>query len=207
MRRGEDLGRALLDAPLWTPTRVIDAYRTVPLVALRKYSPDPLNTAGSVVTGGRYNAPQEFPEAHELLYLAENTAVAHAEARVITAVMGPPGVVIGPGPDQRPRLDITVNLRLRAVLDLTDPGVQAHLDVGAGDLVQEWLPLNLDGHLALTQLLGRAVLDSARYDAIRYPSARYPGGRNYAVFPQRVAPADRAVYDPEGELAVFQRRT
>ena len=34
MRRGQDLGRALLDAPLWTPTRVIDAYRTVPLVAL-----------------------------------------------------------------------------------------------------------------------------------------------------------------------------
>lgn len=206
MRQGEDLRRALLDAPLWTPTSVIDTYRTVPLLALRKYSPDPLNTAGSVITGGRYNAPQDFPEAHELLYLAENTAVAHAEARVITAVMGPPGIVIQPGPDQRPRLDITVKLRLRAVLDLTDPGVEAHLDVQAGDLFQAWLPLNVNGQLALTQLLGRAVLDSARYDAILYPSARYPGGRNYAVFPQRVAPADRAVHDPEGELAVFQRR-
>lgn len=205
MRRGQDLGRALLDAPLWTPTRVIDAYRTVPLVALRKYSPDPLNTAGSVVTGGRYNAPQEFPEAHELLYLAENTAVAHAEARVITAVTGPPGVVIGPGPDQRPRLDITVKLRLGAVLDLTDPAVEAHLDVQAGDPFQPWLPMNVNGHLALTQLLGRAVLDSVRYDAIRYPSARYPGGRNSAVFPQRVAPADRAVHDPDRELEVFWR--
>ncbi|WP_216328931.1 RES family NAD+ phosphorylase [Deinococcus aestuarii] len=206
MRQGEDLGRALLGAPVWTPTSVIDAYRTVPLLALRKYSPDPLNTAGSVVTGGRYNAPKEFPEAHELLYLAENTTVAHAEAQVITAVMGPPGVVIGPGPDRRPRLDIAVHLRLRSVLDLTDPGVQTHLDVGAGDLFQEWLPLNLDGRLALTQLLGRAVLDSARYDAIRYPSARYPGGRNYAVFPQRVVPGDRAVHDPEGELEVFRTR-
>ncbi|GBF04651.1 RES domain-containing protein [Deinococcus aerius] len=205
MRRGQDLKRALLDAPLWTPTRVIDAYRTVPLLALRKYSPDPLNTAGSVVTGGRYNAPQGFPEAHEMLYLAENTAVAHAEARVITVVTGPPGVVIQPGTDQRPRLDITVKLRLGAVLDLTDLGVQTHLDVQPGDLFQEWLPLNLDGHLALTQLLARAVLDSARYDAILYPSARYPGGRNYAVFPQRVAPTDRAVHDPDGELGVFRR--
>ena len=31
------------------------------------------------------------------------------------------GLQIQPGPDQRPRLDITVKLRLGSVLDLTDP--------------------------------------------------------------------------------------
>lgn len=206
MRQGEALKRTLLATPVWTPASVINAYRTVPLLALRKYSHDPLNTAGSVITGGRYNAPQEFPEAHEMLYLAENTAIAHAEARVITAVNSPLGIVIQPGSDQRPRLDITVKLRLNAVLDLTNPLVASHLDLQEGDLYQPWLTLNLDGTLALTQQLARMVLDSARYDAILYPSARYPGGRNYAVLPQRVAPEDRVIHDPDNELDVFRTR-
>lgn len=63
--------------------------------------------------------------------------------------------------------------------------------------------LNVEGKPAPTQILARAVLDTARYDTIRYPSARSPGGRNDAVFPQRVAPENRAVYDPEHELDVF----
>lgn len=90
------------------------------------------------------------------------------------------------------------------MLDLLDPVVSALLYLTGEDLFQEWLPLNLDGQLARTQVLARAVLDCARYDALLYPSARYPGGRNYAVFPDRVAPEDRAVYDPENELAVFR---
>lgn len=205
MLEGDDLKEALLQTPVWTPGQVLDAYRTVPLAALRKYSPDPLNTAGSIVTGGRYNAPRDLPGAHEMLYLAENLAVAHAEARAITTVRTPAGVLVQPGPDQRPRLDITVKLRLGAVLDLLDPAVVAHLHLTDEDLFQEWLPLNLDGELARTQVLARAVLDSARYGALLYPSARYPGGRNYAVFPDRVPPQDRAVHDPEDELAVFRR--
>ncbi len=197
------LKRALMGAPVWTPPEVLDTYRTVPLLALRKYNRDPLNTDGSLVTGGRYNAPADLPGAHAMLYVAENLTVAHAEARAITVVTGAAGLQIQPGPDQRPRLDITVKLRLGGVLDLTDPAVLNVLSLHPADLLQEWLPLNLDGQLALTQVLARAALDSARYDAIRYPSARYPGGRNYAVFPDRVAPQDRAVHDPDDELSVF----
>ncbi|WP_345462121.1 RES family NAD+ phosphorylase [Deinococcus carri] len=192
-----------MSAPVWTPPEVLDTFRTVPLLALRKYSRDPLNTAGSLITGGRYNAPEGLPGAHAMLYLAENLAVAHAEARAITVVTGAQGLQIGPGPNPLPRLDITVKLRPGAVLDLMDAQVLAHLELQGEDLSQEWLPLNVEGKLATTQILARAVLDTARYDAIRSPSARYPGGRNYAVFPQRVAPENRAVYDPERELDVF----
>lgn len=206
MLEGDDLKRALNDTPIWTPGDVLEVFRTVPLEALRKYSADPLNTAGSIVTGGRYNAPKDLPGAHQVLYVAENLTVAHAEARVITVIPTSTGVLIQPGADKRPRLDITVKLRLGAVLDLLDPSVLAELQLTKEDLFQEWLPLNLDGQLARTQVLARAVLDSARYDALLYPSARYPGGRNYAVLTDRVPPQDRAVHDPDDELAIFRRR-
>jgi RES domain-containing protein len=94
MLEGDDLKRALLRTPVWTPGQVLDAYRTVPLMALRKYSADPLNTAGSRATGGRYNAPEDLPGAHEVLYLAEHLAVAHAEARAITVVPTSRGVQV-----------------------------------------------------------------------------------------------------------------
>lgn len=129
MRRRQGLKWALLNAPVWTPPEVLEDDRTVPLLAPRKDSSGPSNTAGSLITGGRYNAPKGLPGAHEMLSLDEKTAVAHAEARAINVVAGPPGIVIGPGPDQRPRLDITVKLRLGAVLDLTDASVEAHLEL------------------------------------------------------------------------------
>jgi len=77
---------ALATLPVKVVSGTLEAYRTVTLAALRKYSPDPLNTAGSRITGGRYNPPEEFVQAFEMLYLAENTAVAHGEARAITVV-------------------------------------------------------------------------------------------------------------------------
>lgn len=167
---------------------------------------DPLNTAGSRVTGGRYNAPEEFPEAHEMLYLAENTAVAHAEARVISVVSVPGGgVLIQPGHADLPRLDVCVHLRLGALLDLTDPQVLQELGLSAADLMREWFPLNRQGQLATTQRLAFEARQTGRFDALLYPSARFPGGRNYAVYPEHVPPEHRALHDPEGEVQVFQR--
>lgn len=206
MKQGDELKRALLTAPVQVAPDLITAYRTVPLGALRKYSSDPLNTAGSKVTGGRYNAPEFLPGSFEMLYVAENLAVAQAEARTITAVTMSGGVVITPGKGFAPRLDITVHLRLHSLLDLTDHLVLGQLDLEPGDLLTEWFPVNnIHGQLATTQLLARAALDSARYEALVYPSARFPGGRNYAVFPDRVLPENRRIYDPEDELAVFRR--
>ena len=193
--------------PVLSPTGTLTAYRTVPLAALRKYSADPLNTAGSRVTGGRYNPPEEFPEAFEMLYVAENTAVAHAEARVITVVQAPGGgVLIQPAASTPPRLDICVHLTLRGLLDLTDPQVLQALGVSPTDLMREWFPLNRQGQLAPTQRLAHEARQTGRFDALLYPSARYPGGRNYAVYPDLVPPGHRAVHDPEGELVVFRRR-
>lgn len=131
----------------------------MPLEALRKYSADPLDTAGSLVTGGRYNAPQDLPGAHAALYLAENAAVSHAEAGAISVVTGPGGLLIRPGNDQRPRLDLTVRLTLRTLLDLTNPAVLQHLSLRQVDLMQAWLPLNLKGQLTVTQRVARAALD------------------------------------------------
>lgn len=184
------------------------AYRTVPLYALRKYHPDPLNADGSVVTGGRYNIPEylaHLAPSFPVLYLAETTAVAHAEAQVITAVQTNTGLTITPGKDQHPRLDITVSLRLRSILDLTSAATLSHLDLADPDLLGEWFELNAKGQLAFTQQLARAALDTARFEALCYPSARYPGGRNYAVFTELVPPENRQVIDPQGDLEVFTR--
>jgi RES domain-containing protein len=203
---GSALAVLIASAPIALPPGVILAYRTVPLEALRKYSADPLDTAGSLVTGGRYNAPHDLPGAHAALYLAENTAVAHAEAGAITVVTDSTGLVIQPGKDQRPRLDLTVRLTLRSLLDLTDPVVLDHLSLQPADLMQAWLPANVKGQLAVTQQVARAALDTGRFDALLYPSARFPGGKNYAVFPQLVVPEHRVVHDPAGELSVFKHR-
>ena len=196
----------LASVPALHPQDIIPAYRTVPLLALRKYSADPLNTAGSRVTGGRYNPPEEFTDAFEMLYLAENSAVAHAEARVISFVPSTDGrTLIQPGPDQRPRVDVCVHLKLRNILDLTDATVLQTLELIPADLMQEWLPMNQRGQLARSQQLASAARRVGRFQALLYPSARSPGGRNYAVYPDLVSPADRAVHDPDGELDVFRR--
>ena len=195
---------ALIKVPIKVISGTLAAYRTVTLAALRKYSPDPLNTAGSRITGGRYNPPEEFAGAFEMLYLAENTAVAHAEARAITVLSVPGGgVQIQPGPSDLPRLDLCVHLELSSLLDLTDPGVLALLGVSQGDLLTEWFPLNRQGKLAPTQQLALEARYTGRFEAILYPSARYPGGKNYAVYPDLVPPERRRMNDPEGELRVF----
>jgi len=199
------LASALQDVPFLQPSGSLIAYRTVPLEALRLYSPDPLNTAGSLQTGGRYNTPSFLPGGHAALYLAENTAVAHAEARVITVVSGPSGMLIQPGTDQRPRLDIAVELHVGTLLDLTDPAVLRRLGLSPGDLLGAWFPLNAQGQIAPTQRLARAVLDSGRFEGLLYPSARFPGGRNYAVFPDRVPPERRTILDPGGDVLIFRR--
>jgi len=197
---------ALIKVPIKVISGTLAAYRTVTLAALRKYSPDPLNTAGSRITGGRYNPPEEFAEAFEMLYLAESTAVAHAEARAITVLSVPGGgVQIQPGPSDLPRLDLCVHLELSSLLDLTDPGVLELLGVSHSDLLGEWFPLNRQGKLAPTQQLALEARQTGRFKAILYPSARYPGGKNYAVYPDMVAPQRRVLFDPEGELNVFSK--
>ena len=197
---------ALSSVPVTPLTGTFAVYRTVTMAALRKYSPDPLDTAGSKITGGRYNPPEEFPQAFEMQYLAENTAVAHAEARVITVVRASGGGVrIQPGPQSLPRIDVCVHLTLLTVLDLTDPAVLQTLDVPPVDLMTEWFPLNREGQLAPTQVLAYEALQTRRFEALIYPSARYPGGRNYAVYPDLVPPEHRVIHDPENELSVFQR--
>src|SRR5918911_1877308 len=104
---------ALVAAIQHLPTKPLEgvAFRLI----LGRYAATALSSIGSLRTGGRYNVRGHF----EALYLASSpvTALQEVEALVETAdglrgVKGPP------------RILLSVEYRLQAVVDLTEPMVQ-----------------------------------------------------------------------------------
>src|SRR5579884_2384745 len=103
---------ALVAAVQRLPTQPLEgvAFRLI----LARYAATALSSIGSLRAGGRYNMRGEF----EALYLASSpvTALREVEALVETA-KGLRGVK---GP---PRILLSVEYELQAVVDLTDPAV------------------------------------------------------------------------------------
>jgi RES domain-containing protein len=158
------LGRdALVVAVQRLPSRPLEgvAFRLI----LARYAATALSSIGSLRTGGRYNVRGQF----EALYLASSpvTALREVEALVETA-SGVHGVK---GP---PRILLSVEYRLQALVDLTDTTVQAALGTTLGELCAPWRPLNAAGLVAPTQLLGEVLRDDGSIEAVRVPSARDP---------------------------------
>src|SRR5579859_5421710 len=144
---------------------------------LARYAATALSSIGSLRTGGRYNMRGEF----EALYLASSpvTALREVEALVET-VEGLRGVK---GP---PRILLSVEYELQAVVDLTDPAVQDVLSTNLVELCAPWRALNAAGLSAPTQLLGGVVHELAVIEALRVPSARDPATDNLVIFPARL---------------------
>lgn len=93
-----------------------------------KHMTSPLATAGAVKTGGRYNKKGQFAA----LYLADTPATALAEVQMpkltdsrLIGVKGPPKVLV------------SVDYALQAVLNLNDLKVQAALGIGLEELRAE----------------------------------------------------------------------
>lgn len=184
MLTGSELTQALASLSLQEEAGV--AYRIIHA----KYADSALSSIGSLKFGGRYNPPQAF----EALYLASNPVIALQEVNaVIQTASGLLGVK---GP---PRILLSVDYKLQAILDICAPDTQSVLEITLGELIAPWRAVNAQGHLALTQVLGTAVYDLQSVEALKAPSARDPNTHNIIVFVDRLR-ADSAlrVYDDSG---------
>ena len=149
--------------------------RHVPFVAVTNYEPtDWLFTSAKP---NRYN-----PEGVECIYCGEDEATARAEYDDFWSS------VIGA---KQPLVTYYVKVRLSAVLDLTSRDVLRPLGLKPDELLAPWRKAKKP---TLTQLIGLAVQEGAKFSAIRYFSraARDAGfeGTNLVIFRDRVVKPD-----------------
>lgn len=98
-----------------------------------------------------------------------------------------------------PRLLLSVEVALSAVLDLTTMQVQDTLSTNLQELTGSWLVMNADGQTAPTQALGTAAYNYGGVEALRAPSAQDPRATNLVIFPDRLRPGSQVrVYDDSG---------
>ena len=149
-----------------------------------------LSAIGSLRYGGRYNAPGTF----EALYLADTPVTA---LREIDALVQTDGRLLGvKGP---PRILLSVEFRLAAVIDLTDAHIRDTFRTTIEELCAPWRPHNVAGRLAPTQALGGAIYAAGQIEALKVPSARDRTAHNVVVLPDRLSPVSAVrVYDDSG---------
>ena len=133
-----------------------------------------LSSIGSLRTGGRYNVRGRF----EALYLASSPVTALREVEVLVETADGLRGVKGP-----PRILLSVEYRLQAVLDLTDASAREALGTTLDELCAPWRPLDAAGQVAPTQLLGEVIRDDGSIEALRVPSARDRSTDNLVVLP------------------------
>lgn len=181
---GNNLANALSELPTHPLTTI--AYRFIPL----RYAGTALSSIGSLKLGGRYNPPSAF----EVLYLSENPVTALQEiqmVRVTDAALF--------SAKSSPRILLSVEMTLQAILYVTASDVQATLGTNLQELTGSWIAPNARGEEAPTQRLGRAVWDHGGIEALVVPSAQDPRRSNITVFPDRLLPGSRLrVFDEDG---------
>lgn len=151
-------------------------YRSIDIV----HAGSPLSGFGSTQRGGRYNRKNTF----EAYYVARSRRTALLEVGAIASVRGVVHAVSG-------RALLTVDVRLRNVLDLRDPSVRAHLGVSLSDLYAPWLTEQTNRRFPLTQRIGEAARRE-RFEAILAPSdADKPDGWNLVVIPETMMRGSR----------------
>ncbi|MFY9781573.1 MAG: RES family NAD+ phosphorylase [Candidatus Baltobacteraceae bacterium] len=151
-----------------------------------EFRTDPLSGIGSVIRGGRYNAPRRF----EALYSSDSRITALYE---IAALFGDVDV------PHSPELMLTLEVRLSRVLDLTDNALRDALGATEDELVAPYLQDQLLSGEAPTQRLGRLAFDSNQFSALRVPSAARPAATNFVIFPARFASNEQVrLYDERG---------
>lgn len=184
MQAGNSLTHQLKALPASVFTGV--AYRLIHA----RYAETALSSIGSLRNGGRYNPRRAF----EVLYLADSpiTALQEVEALVRTRT----GLFPVKGP---PRLLLSVEVTLRAVLDLTQADVQQALGTNLQELTGSWVAVNDQEAVAPTQQLGCACFEVGTIEALKVPSVRDPRAFNLAVFPDRLGEGSSLrVFDDSG---------
>ena len=157
---------------------------------LARYAATALSSIGSLRAGGRYNMRGEF----EALYLASSPVTALREVEALVATTEGLRGVKGP-----PRILLSIDYELEAVVDLTQPTAQQLLGSSLAELSAPWRTLNAAGTIAPTQLLGSVVHELAVIEALRVPSARDPSTDNVVIFPDRLRSTSTVrVFDDSG---------
>lgn len=157
MLTDNELINALASLPVLPKSGV--AYRLIHA----KYAGSTLSSIGSLKFGGRYNPPQTF----EALYLASNPVTALVEVNAVVQTAS--GLLGVKGP---PRILLSVDYRLNAILDLNDLNIQSALATSLPELIAPWRPINAQGQIAPPQMLGAAVYGLQSIEALKVPSAR-----------------------------------
>lgn len=181
MLTGKKLSEALASLPVQQETGVI--YRIIHA----KYSGSALSSIGSLKFGGRYNPPQTF----EALYLASDPVTALQEVNAI--IQTERGLLGVKGP---PRILLSVDYGLQAILDICNPNTQSVLETTLSELIFPWRPINAQRQLAPTQIFGTAVYDLQSIEALKVPSARDPNTYNLVILVERLkSDSSLRVYD------------
>jgi RES domain-containing protein len=149
---------------------------------------DPLSTEGSRLFGGRFNPP-----GLPALYLAGTPTLALAEQLRFADLLGLPV-------RHTPRLLVAVDVRLAAVLDLTDAGLRRGLGLDDEILWAEW-ESGPQAAESPTQTLGRRVREEG-LEGILYPSRVERAGRNLVVFLENLQASSRVRLVGEEEVTL-----
>ena len=184
MLSGKALEQTLTDL---TPTPWTGVtYRLIPA----QFAGTALSSIGSFRRGGRYNPKETF----EALYLADTPLTALQEINLIKVTNE---AILSA--KSSPRLLLSVDVTLSAILDLAFPQTQAVLNTNLQELTGSWLTVNAAGHLAPTQTLGATVYGQKTIEALRVPSAQDPKATNLVIFPDRLRQGSQVrVYDDSG---------
>ncbi|MBX3077114.1 RES family NAD+ phosphorylase [Candidatus Obscuribacterales bacterium] len=156
----------------------------------------PLYTLGPGKKGQRYT-PKMGPNA---LYVAEDVVTAQAEYhRVLRAVLvaDPTYHVIA-----NPTVQLTIQVNLERVLDLTDKNVLTALGTTVDELTGPWRKQMIKKLFCPTQVLANTVYANGSIQAMRYPSAQGHDYSNLIIWEERVQlPSFVQVRDTTGTLS------
>lgn len=158
-----------------------------------KYAATPLKYLHTVTRSSRFSYADQQQPAFPLLYLTENHDTALKEVR---AIFNPPGSqLIVPNPTGT-WVILNVAVSLKAVLDLTDAGVQQILQTNFQELTGDWYGYYLRtfpgssvkglGPPAPTQILGAALHRLPKLLGFITISSQDPTRKNLIVFPDKI---------------------
>jgi RES domain-containing protein len=154
-----------------------------------------LSTSHTRTVSSRFSAATPDSPGYEILYLAENHAVALLEAQALLGSPSVPGGVI-PHPHSTWTI-LNVTVQLHAVADLTDTKTQDLLETSAQEITGDWLGYRLRGPsvtvkaptgLAPTQQIGEILYRASVVEGIRTISAKVPYHEILVVFPEKLLP-------------------
>src|SRR5262245_17172724 len=166
--------------------------------------PTALQTSHTRSFASRFSAGNQHRQSFEILYLAEDHQVALYE---VGAIVGPPFPTLGKPVFSNPWKAWTIlNVRvtIQQVVDLTEVAAQVRLGTSAQELTGDWEGyLKRTQHasvsgptgLAPTHALGQALFDLSDLEGFLAIAAPLPDRKNLIVFPEKLQPGSRIVFD------------